>query len=87
MTEGRSAISEEFSKEMLAALYGLDEHIGRLDKIGSSLQDKAVKAEFVGALGDLIGDIDAKLMRPIYKQHPALGSPDEPGPWLRKGAR
>ena len=87
MTERQKAISEDFSRELLRALYGLDAHIGKLDKICSSVQDEAVKAQFVGALGDLMGDIHAKLMRPIYGQHPALGSPYEPGPWLRKVAR
>ncbi len=87
MTEIRSAISEDFAKELLTALYGLDAHIGKLDVIYSSVQDKAVKAEFVGALGDLIGDIYAKLVRPICKQHPVLGSPDKPGPWLHKVVR
>ena len=87
MTERQKAISEDFSRELLRALYGLDAHIGKLDKICSSVQDEAVKAQFVGALGDLMGDIHSKLMRPISGQHPALGSPYEPGPWLRKVAR
>jgi hypothetical protein len=32
----------------------------------------------------VIGDIHARLMVPIYAEHPALGSPDQPGPWLEK---
>ena len=86
MDEKRIKISEEFAKQLLTALYDIDQPIGKLDKICSSIQDEAVKREFVEALGDLVGEIHFKLMRPIYRQHPDLGSPDEPGPWLHKGA-
>ncbi|MDE0840026.1 MAG: hypothetical protein OSB41_13365 [Kiritimatiellae bacterium] len=81
--ESRDEISESFSKELLIALHGLDLNLGRLDKICSSLPDGVIKVEFTRALGDLIGDIYSKLMIPIYRRHPVLGSPDEPGPWLK----
>ena len=84
MTKSQTDISEEFAKQLLSALYGLDAHIGRLDEICSSLRDEAIKTRFIRALGDLVGDIDAKLMCPIYRRFPALGSPAQPGPWLEK---
>jgi hypothetical protein len=77
-------ISEELSKQLLGALYGIDEHIGKLDEICSSIKDEPTRKQFVAALGELVGDIYFKLMWPIYRQHPSLGSPDEPGPWLTK---
>lgn len=80
----QSEISEKFAQELLRALYGLDAHVGRLDKICSALPSGALKTECIDALGRLMQDVLSKLMVPIYRQRPTLGSANEPGSWMEQ---
>lgn len=81
---GQSDISESFAQDLLAALYRLDAHIGRLDNVCSTCSTDASRSECVDALGALMQGILFELMDPIYQRHPKLGSPSEPGSWLEQ---
>jgi len=79
-------ISEGFAKELLRVIYALDDDIGELDKICSSLPDGPEKSNFIEALGNVTGKIYSGMLVPIYGIHTNLGTPDEPGAWLHDKA-
>ena len=79
-------ISREFAQELLRAMYGLDSHTGRLDRVCSALPEGALKSECKEALSLLMHDVLVNLMVPIYRRHRSLGTASQPGPWLTENA-
>jgi hypothetical protein len=78
-------ISIDFAINLLKNLYNLDIYMGEISEVCDQLLDDDKKNKLVQALGGLMYAILNDLMIPIYRQHPALGTADEPGPWLNKG--
>ena len=76
-------ITEAFAKEMLRALYRLDQPIARIDGAISNLPDGETKRQLVKMLGHVMDIVLSALMVPLYAAHPQLGRASEPGPWLQ----
>lgn len=79
-------ITEAFAKEILRALYRLDEPTGQIDAAISGLPDGDAKRQLVEALGRTMDIVLSDLMVPLYAAHPQLGCANEPGPWLHESA-
>lgn len=79
-------ISEEFAKQLLRAMYALDEPIGKLDSILGLMPEGEAKDRLVAVIGDLMCGVSDELMLPIYRARPGLGRVSEPGEWLKSDA-
>jgi hypothetical protein len=77
-------ISEALTKELLRAMYKLDEPLGRIDEVLSGLEPGESRDKLAAALSDVMSMVLSQLMVPLYRLHPGLGRASEPGPWINE---
>lgn len=60
------------ASEIIRAAVALDEMLGRLDDMVSTIPDMNERNAFAKKLGDIIGLINDSLIRPLAKEFPEL---------------
>jgi hypothetical protein len=66
------AMDRDMASRMLKAVAALEAGIGELDALVSQLDDEKERAEYVQALGNVIGVISESFVRRIARQYPEL---------------
>ena len=75
-------IGEEFAKDILRACYALDARLADIESVCLSAVDGAERDKLKETFSSLVTLVSARILVPIYQQHPNLGRVMDPGPWL-----
>jgi hypothetical protein len=78
-------ISEDFAKRLLIAAFRLDRHLGAIDAVLERLESTQERKVLADVLAGLMHDITFEIMAPIFRVHPSLGTPSDPGAWINAG--
>jgi hypothetical protein len=65
-------MDETTAQRVLKSAIDLDKAFGDLDLAISAIPDEDERRRFVRALGDVIGQVNHTIIRPIARQHPKL---------------
>ena len=75
-------IGEEFAKDILSACYALDARLAEIETVFLSAVNGPERDKLKKTFSSLVTLVGARILVPIYQQHPNLGRVMEPGPWL-----
>ena len=75
-------IGEEFAKDILTACYALDARFAEIESVSLNAGDGAERDKLKEAFSSLVTLVGARILVPIYQQHPNLGGVMELGSWL-----
>jgi hypothetical protein len=65
-------LEKSTASEIVKSAAALDEMLGRLDAIVSTIPDANERKEFAKKLGDIIGIVNDSLIRPLVREFPDL---------------
>lgn len=65
-------MEERLATKLLNAALALDNALGEMDAVVSCISDQSEKKQYAKNLGDILGAVNEKFIRPIIRQHPHL---------------